>query len=70
MPSSGAVIHMICNGPTGRPPDPRDKAGQRRLQLIQAFLHSVWPFHGRSAPALHAEQALEEPDENGNAKHS
>jgi hypothetical protein len=54
MPSSGAVIYMLCNGTKGPQDEPPRHAGVNRKQMIEAFLKSVWPFHRRAA-STHAE---------------
>jgi len=48
MPSSGAVIHMLCNGTKGPQDEPPRRGVVNRKQMIEAFINSVWPFHRRS----------------------
>lgn len=48
MPSSGAVIHMLCSEELRRSGHRPPPAGPDRKRTLEGFLHSIWPW-GRDA---------------------
>ena len=66
MPSSGAVIHMLCHGTKGPPDEPPRHGDARRKQMIEAFIKSVWPFQRRD-PQISPEGQNQPPADAGDA---
>lgn len=66
MPSSGAVIHILCTGQAAETPAQGLGVAPHRKLLLAGFLRSVWPFQGlRAADSRVEERGATEQDQAG-----
>lgn len=56
MPSSGAVIHMLCSAEPRQPGHAPLAGVPDRRQMLDGFLNSIWPW-GRREVAATADEA-------------